>query len=209
MDEDEHKTKGQVSELDSKLTALEKPRTVFNSSVGSMAKKTRVKNKPSSLHQTVATLNKNGTKTNETSRCETARRKDDDDETLSTITTTYGNIESILLDSPEKRRSPLSTPTPTQPATSSARTAINMKYDDDDIVMVISPSSSPSSSLSPQKQRQYQDGIADWSDENNELDEVIFDLDFRTELSWNWKEDVRTVEAVTREGPILYGVVRW
>ena len=182
MEEDEHKDKEQVSERNSKLTAL-------NSSIDGMIKKRRVKNKPSSssssLHQTVPTLNNDDTKTNGKNRRETARRKDDDDETLSAINTTYGDIESILLDSPEKMRSPLSTPTPTRPL------------------------ASPSPSPSQRKQRQYEDGIVDWSDESNELDEVIFDLDFRTELSWDWKEDVHTVEAVTREGPIMYGVVRW
>ncbi|KAI9498208.1 hypothetical protein BDB00DRAFT_925437 [Zychaea mexicana] len=47
-----------------------------------------------------------------------------------------------------------------------------------------------------------------WSGDSG-VDEIIFDLDFRIELSWDWKTSVRCIEAVTQEGPVLYGVVRW
>lgn len=39
--------------------------------------------------------------------------------------------------------------------------------------------------------------------------EVIFDLDFRSELSYDWESEIQCVETVIRNGTSLYAIVRW
>lgn len=39
--------------------------------------------------------------------------------------------------------------------------------------------------------------------------DIVYDLDYRADLSWDWKTRVRSVEAVTRACSTLFGVVRW
>lgn len=38
---------------------------------------------------------------------------------------------------------------------------------------------------------------------------VLFDLDYRTGVDWDWKRNIKSVEEVVEEHGILYGVVRW
>ncbi|KAI7858495.1 hypothetical protein BDC45DRAFT_498485 [Circinella umbellata] len=209
MKERRNKDKGQVLDLAPKPVALNRSVTQYSSSIGSVAKTKRRVNFKSlsslSTHQTIPSLNNNNTKTNEKSRRKTTRRKRDDDEKLSTINATNDDIENILGGLSKAKRKSLSTSTPTQLLASPVHTVANQNEDDNDISMDISQPPSPS----PSQQQQQQHEMVDWSDEHNEPDEVIFDLDFRTDLSWDWKESIHTVEAVTREGPVIYGVVRW
>lgn len=39
--------------------------------------------------------------------------------------------------------------------------------------------------------------------------EVIFDLDFRSELSYDWESEIQCVETVIKIGALLYAIVRW
>ncbi|KAI8149752.1 hypothetical protein BJV82DRAFT_589158 [Fennellomyces sp. T-0311] len=74
---------------------------------------------------------------------------------------------------------------------------------------VVPSSRQPSSQRRPHRQSPPQRRSSQRQQSEEETEEVIFDLDFRTELSWNWERSISSVEAVTHEGPVLYGVVRW
>lgn len=39
--------------------------------------------------------------------------------------------------------------------------------------------------------------------------EIIFDLDFRSELSYDWENEIKCVETVIKNGASLYAIVRW
>ncbi|KAI7874217.1 chromo-domain-containing protein [Lichtheimia hyalospora FSU 10163] len=39
--------------------------------------------------------------------------------------------------------------------------------------------------------------------------EIIFDLDFRCELSYDWENEIKHIETVVKEGNSLYAIVRW
>lgn len=39
--------------------------------------------------------------------------------------------------------------------------------------------------------------------------EIVFDLDFRSEMSYDWGKDIQCVETVVKNGPSLYAIVRW
>lgn len=70
--------------------------------------------------------------------------------------------------------------------------------------------SSSSSSLPPHDQSiQQQHSTRTIRSDLFNRQEIVFDLDFRSEMSYNWGKDIQCVETVIKNGPSLYAIVRW